>query len=136
MVLMAKLRRKTTLAILLLGYTIAMLLCNICMPRNALVVLLFVARGMSNGASQGAFVYTTEVYPTSVRAIGIGWNTSMTRVGVIITPFIAQMMIRTSAYIPITTYAVLGFIGCIAVVLLPIETAKRKMTDTLEEQSD
>jgi len=59
--------------------------------RPVLTLFLFVARALISGAFQAAYVYTPEVYPTSMRAIGLGSCSGMARIGAIVTPFVAQV---------------------------------------------
>ncbi|KAJ8313044.1 hypothetical protein KUTeg_010417 [Tegillarca granosa] len=61
--------------------------------KPVLTFFLFVARAFISGAFQAAYVYTPEVYPTSMRAIGLGSCSGMARIGAIITPFVAQIRI-------------------------------------------
>lgn len=56
-----------------------------------LTVFLFGIRAFVTGVFQAVYVYTPEVYPTAVRGIGMGINTSIARIGAIITPFVAQV---------------------------------------------
>ena len=37
------------------------------------------------------YVYTPEVYPTSVRGTAMGYCSSVARIGAIVTPFVAQV---------------------------------------------
>ncbi len=62
--------------------------------RTWLGVFLFSARGFSVGVFQAVYVYTPEVYPTRLRGAVIGIMASASRVGAIITPFIAQVNTR------------------------------------------
>ena len=38
------------------------------------------------------YVYTPEIYPTSVRATAMGFCSGVARVGAILTPFVAQVL--------------------------------------------
>lgn len=53
--------------------------------------MLFVARGIIAGVFQAAYVYTPEVYPTSLRAVGVGACSAMARLGAMVTPYVAQV---------------------------------------------
>ncbi len=73
---------------------------------RAVTAFLFISRAFISGAFQCAYVYTPEVsdvaivrnsvtsqvYPTTLRAIGLGAASGMARFGAIITPFVAQVV--------------------------------------------
>ena len=56
-----------------------------------LTVFLFGVRAFATGVFQAVYVYTPEVFPTAVRGVAMGLNTSVARVGALITPFVAQV---------------------------------------------
>ena len=62
--------------------------------RTFLTIILFVCRGLIAGSFQGIYVYTPEVYPTTVRGMGLGIASSCGRVGGMIIPFIAQVRVN------------------------------------------
>ena len=66
--------------------------------RAVTTMFLFLIRGLATGAFQAAYAYTPEVYPTNVRAIGMGVNVAAARLGAIVTPYVAQVrdMITTA----------------------------------------
>lgn len=49
---------------------------------------LFVSRFSFRIVSSMIYAYTTEVYKTSHRIIGVGWSSSMGRIGSLIMPFV------------------------------------------------
>ena len=59
--------------------------------RIYLTVVIFVCRGLIAGIFQALFVYTPEVYPTKVRAVGLGTSSTFGRIGGIVVPYIAQV---------------------------------------------
>ncbi|XP_033747024.1 synaptic vesicle 2-related protein-like [Pecten maximus] len=132
-VVIEKIGRKFTMAMEFFVFTVFVLFSNICTSRPVLTFFLFVARAFISGAFQAAYVYTPEVYPTSMRAIGLGCCSAMARVGAIITPFIAQVLLRSSSYTAISTYGVIALVATGVSVLLPIETKGREMKDTSHE---
>lgn len=121
--------RKYTILIEFFIFSVFTLFLNICTTRPILIVLLFIARAFISGAFQGAYVYTPEVYPTSMRAIGLGACSAMARIGAIITPFVSQVLLKISGHLAVSIYGVLGLLGGLAAFLLPIETKGREMTD-------
>lgn len=61
--------------------------------RLVLTLMLFLARGIIAGVFQAAYVYTPEVYPTSLRAVGVGSCSAMARLGAMVTPYVAQVCV-------------------------------------------
>ncbi|KAK3084065.1 hypothetical protein FSP39_007577 [Pinctada imbricata] len=122
-----KIGRRFTMAFEFFVFTVFVLLSNICTSRPVLTFFLFVARAFISGAFQAAYVYTPEVYPTSMRAIGLGSCSGMARVGAIVTPFVAQVMLRESSYLAISTYGVMALIATVISIILPIETKGKEM---------
>ncbi|KAK0058870.1 putative transporter svop-1 Synaptic vesicle 2-related protein [Biomphalaria pfeifferi] len=119
--------RKSVQTAMYFSFTVAILLCNICLPRGGLVALLFIARALGNAAAQGGYLYIAELFPTSLRAKGLGWCSGVSRVGIIAAPFIAQVLIKESANWSISCFGLLGLLGGLATMLMPIETANREM---------
>ncbi|XP_013395159.1 synaptic vesicle 2-related protein [Lingula anatina] len=122
--------RKKTIALDFFVFSVFVLLVCTCPSRTVLIVFIFVARAFISGAFQACYVYTPEVYPTTTRAIGVGVCSGMSRIGAMITPFVAQVLLRTSIYIPVSIYGGISIVTTIAALLLPIETKGREMKDT------
>ncbi|XP_076816791.1 synaptic vesicle 2-related protein-like [Clavelina lepadiformis] len=122
--------RKKTMAVDLLGFALFSFLLIICTSRSVMIFFLFAARAFISGAFQAAYVYTPEVYPTHIRAIGLGSCSGTARVGAIITPFIAQVMLEHSEPLAVSIYAVVSLIAAVACLLLPIETKGRSMQES------
>ncbi|RNA37835.1 synaptic vesicle 2-related [Brachionus plicatilis] len=121
--------RKKTMAIDFGVFSIFVFLINICVERPVMIMFLFVARCFISGGFQAAYVYTPEYYPTVNRAVGLGTCSTMARIGAIITPFVAQVLLKVSPYFAISIYAIVGLLAAIASMLLPIETRGRKLED-------
>ncbi|CAG0915694.1 unnamed protein product [Notodromas monacha] len=123
-----KVGRKQTMAIELVVFAFTLSMLFVCYPgRTFLTALLFTARGAVSGVFQAAYVYTPEVYPTSLRAVGVGTCSGAARFGAMVTPFVAQVLLRTSLALATGTYAVLALLAAVACILLPIETHGRKL---------
>lgn len=129
MIFLERLGRKRTLAgefLLIAGIFCLMFICT---DRNILLLLIFMARGLSLGVFQGFFVYTPEVYPTVVRSIGLGCGSAMARIGAMVTPYIAQVLIRVSFSMSLGVYIALTLMALVATLLLPYETKGRSMQE-------
>ncbi|CAD5217517.1 unnamed protein product [Bursaphelenchus okinawaensis] len=129
-VIIESLGRKKTMAVEFGVYSVFMFLLFFCWERHWVTAFIFIARAFISGAFQCVYVYTPEVYPTTLRAIGLGASSSMARLGAIITPFVAQVASGHSLYIPIAIYSSTALLGVIAAMALPIETKGRKMQDS------
>ncbi len=53
----------------------------------------------------------------------------MARIGAIITPFVAQVLLRVSPYVAISIYGTVALLASFACLLLEIETKGRELTD-------
>ena len=68
------------------------------------------------------FVYVPEAYPTQIRSIAFGVGSTCLRIGGMITPYIAQVMMENSEKLALGVYILMGIVGTIAPLLLPTET--------------
>lgn len=130
-----KIGRKYTMVLEFIIFSLFTFFLNICTTRPVLIVLLFISRAFISGAFQGAYVYTPEVYPTSMRAVGLGACNAVARIGAIITPFIAQVLLKVSGHLAVSIYGIVGFLGGCAAFFLPIETKGREMMDISMSQA-
>ncbi|CAK9304000.1 unnamed protein product [Gordionus sp. m RMFG-2023] len=123
--------RKITIAIEFFAFSIFVFLLNICSNRTMIKTFIFIARAVISACFQATYVYTPEVYPTTIRAMGVGTCSMMARVGAILTPFVAQVLLKTSVRSAIDIYAASCIIAGICALFLPIETKGREMKDTV-----
>ncbi|XP_054280439.1 synaptic vesicle 2-related protein [Macrosteles quadrilineatus] len=124
--------RKYTMAVQFVFFTLCISLLFICVESRAiLTVTLFLARGVIAGVFQAAYVYTPEVYPTPLRSVGVGTCSAMARLGAMVTPYIAQVMLQSSLVVAMGVYGVAALLAAIACVLLPIETKGRELKETV-----
>ncbi|XP_038059725.1 synaptic vesicle 2-related protein-like isoform X2 [Patiria miniata] len=126
-VIIEKLGRKKTMAVEFLFFAIFVFLLFICSSMTLMTVFLFAARGFISGAFQAAYVYTPEVYPTATRALGVGSCSAMARIGALLTPFVAQVMLGVSPHLAISIYGGVALVAVIACLALPVETKGREM---------
>jgi nitrate/nitrite transporter NarK len=70
----------------------------------------FVMRGACAIAFQAIYVYTPEVYPTSIRALGMGLASAVGRLGGIVTPFVAVTVLNEPRLGPAMALTVYGMV--------------------------
>ncbi|MBN3304960.1 SVOPL protein, partial [Amia calva] len=84
--------RRFCLGFLMMSSGIFFLLLNICTTALGFTALFFILRALVAMVFNTVYLYTAEVYPTTVRAIGMGFCTCFSRVGGMVAPFIAQVL--------------------------------------------
>uniref|UniRef100_A0A1I8GEU0 MFS domain-containing protein n=2 Tax=Macrostomum lignano TaxID=282301 RepID=A0A1I8GEU0_9PLAT len=84
--------RRATLGINYLLTGVFFGLTYLCVPKAATTAFLFLIRAHSAGIFNTIYIYTTEVYPTVIRSLGLGICSAMARLGSMTTPFVAQVI--------------------------------------------
>jgi len=90
-------------------------------------IITFIARMFISSQFSLMYLYTMEVYPTVIRAIAVGCASSMARIGAMITPYLAQVLIKQTFYGTIGIYVLATAIAAFFAFLLPIETRGREL---------
>ncbi|XP_058473459.1 synaptic vesicle 2-related protein [Solea solea] len=126
--------RKKSMALCFLMFSLFLLPLYACIGRTALTISIFIARAFIAGGYQVVFVYTPEVFPTENRALAMGVASTMARVGALITPFIAQVMLRSSVNLTLALYCGCSVLAGVASLLLPIETLGRGLQESSVNQ--
>lgn len=97
---------------------------------SAINSVVFLGRMFINSELNLLHLYTMEVYPTVIRAIALGSGSSMERIGMMITPLLAQLFIRVNFYGTIGIYMFATGLGALLALLLPIETKDKELNET------
>ncbi|XP_065201396.1 synaptic vesicle 2-related protein isoform X1 [Planococcus citri] len=130
-----KFGRKKTMALQFVIFAACVCLLFICTKnRIFLTLVLFIARGIIAGVFQAAYVYTPEVYPTQLRAIGVGACSTMARLGAMITPYIAQVLMKSSLVFAMSIYSAVALMAAVCCILLPVETKGKEMKEGLSKK--
>ncbi|KAM7367459.1 hypothetical protein PAMP_015359 [Pampus punctatissimus] len=119
--------RKKSLMVLQLLSAILFMMINICTSMFGFTVLLFLLRSLVSMNFNVVYIYTAEVYPTVARSLGMGFCTSFSRIGGMIAPFIAQVLMSQSVILALSPFAVMCVICALGNFLLPIETKGRAL---------
>jgi MFS transporter, putative metabolite:H+ symporter len=64
------------------------------------------------------YIYTSEAYPTYMRATGLGMCNFFSRIGGFTTPFINGFLVRISNYLPFLGFGLTSFIGVILTLFI------------------
>lgn len=94
---------------------------------------LFIARASIVGSFNVIYVYTPELFPTDVRAFGLGVCSALSRLGGLVAPlFAVQLVDEGLSTIVELLFSALCIVGAIASSWIPIETMGRALQDTAE----
>ena len=119
--------RKLTMIVNLTLTMVGFCLLYICAGSIWLTTFFIVIRTFTQGFFKTICVYTAEVYPTNVRSSGVGISSSASRLGAIITPYVAQVLFSANDYAAISVYAGSCLIFIVSVIVLPIETKGKSL---------
>ena len=78
------------------------------------------------------YLYAAEIFPTVLRASGLGSSSMWARIGGIVAPIVGVYLGEIDRVIPIVIFAVLSTVAGIVSLLLP-ETGGKKLPDTVDE---
>lgn len=119
-----------------LGTAIFFIMIQLDVSLGTLTVLMFFVRAFSSASFNFVYIYSSELYPTSIRTLGMGIASAWARVGAMMTPFVAQVLISHSIAMATWTYGILCLACCLCCFLLPIETKGRALPQSLNVESD
>jgi putative MFS transporter len=83
------------------------------------------------GAWGALYTLTPELYPTEVRATGMGWASAMARVAGVVAPTLGGALLALSLPLALTVYAVAFLVGAAGALLIREEPRGRRLADTL-----
>ncbi|XP_064586569.1 putative transporter SVOPL isoform X3 [Zonotrichia leucophrys gambelii] len=119
--------RRLSLCITMGCTALFFLLLNICTSRAGMVGFLFMLRALVSANFNTIYIYTAEVYPTTMRALGMGTSGALCRVGAMVAPFISQVLMSASFLGALCLFSSVCIICAISAVTLPIETKGRAL---------
>ncbi|XP_025939719.1 putative transporter SVOPL isoform X2 [Apteryx rowi] len=119
--------RRLSLCITMTCTALFFLLLNICTSSAGMTGFLFMLRALVSANFNTIYIYTAEVYPTTMRALGMGTSGSLCRVGAMVAPFIAQVLMSASFIGALCLFASVCIVCAISAFTLPIETKGRAL---------
>lgn len=78
------------------------------------------------------YLYSTEIYPTEIRQIGLGVNSAISRFGSMLSPFIKELNEYTHVSVSMGIFGFTSLVNAILVMMLP-ETRGVVIPDTIEQ---
>ncbi|XP_075795670.1 putative transporter SVOPL [Pelodiscus sinensis] len=122
--------RRLSLSVTMGCTALFFLLLNICTTSTGLIGFLFMLRALVAANFNTIYIYTAEVYPTTMRALGMGTSGSLCRVGAMVAPFIAQVLMSASFLGALCLFSGVCVVCAISAITLPIETKGRALQQT------
>ncbi len=123
--------RKWTLAVYLVFSGVFTYLFAVVSGLSFIVGAAMLMSFFTLGAWGVLYAYTPELYPTEVRATGMGWASGMTRIAGAIAPSLGGALLASSLVAALTLYAVSFVVGGLTVFLLGRETKGQPLLETV-----
>lgn len=99
-------------------------------PTFYYVFLMTIAKSSQNISYNTNYIWTAELFPTKIRATGIGGASTFCRLGPIIMPWVTIYLIDYGLWVPYMLFAIVGFITLIILMMIKHETTNKDL-DTL-----
>ena len=95
------------------------------------VVFLLIGRLIISAVFAVIFLYTAEMFPTSLRSVAVGISTGMARIGISVAPFLF-LLDKYDTAICFSILVVIGMVAGFLCFCFP-ETKHRSLPDKIEE---
>ncbi|XP_032763150.1 putative transporter SVOPL [Rattus rattus] len=128
--------RRLSLSITMGCTALFFLLLNICTSSAGLIGFLFMLRALVAANFNTIYIYTAEVYPTPMRALGMGTSGSLCRIGAMVAPFISQVLMSASFLGALCLFSSVCVVCAISAFTLPIETKGRALQICVQVPGD
>jgi putative MFS transporter len=99
-----------------------------------LVIFLTLGRTFSKMCFPIINPYIAELYPSSLRVIGIGLSGVLGHFASCIMPMIAIKLFYFNFFFPFLLYFIIGFVGLIATIMIPYDTREKRLDIELREE--
>lgn len=103
---------------------------------TAFLIVATIARFFLNMAFSFIYPFTTEVYPTRIRATGLGVASSFSRIGGMSMPWISIASMKISTTGPFLIYGILSLLAAVCSWILPYDTTGIELDNYDHESTD
>ena len=129
--LVEKWGRKLTLGVYLLASGVFTYLFAIATSTSFIVFMGIWMTFFALGAWGALYAFTPEVYPTPLRATGMGSASAMSRISGAIAPVLGGVLMGESFFIPLLIFSGAYLLASTASFMLPVETKGKPLQDTV-----
>lgn len=123
--------RRLTLGLYLLGSGIFTYLFAVAVVPWSFLATAFAMSFFALGAWGALYAYTPEVYPTQLRATGMGAASSMTRIAGALALSLGGALLGVSMPLALTVFAASYIVSGLSALALPYETKGRALLDVI-----
>ena len=129
---MQRVGRRSVMAASLIVGGAAILVSPAATPGSWVNIVTFLVGKMGATCAFGVvYLYTSELYPTPLRTVGVGFSSMCARVGAILSPYVAALS-ATSAWLPMIIFGGSAVISGALALFLP-ETRGKELPGTIGE---
>jgi putative MFS transporter len=131
--------RRNTLGIYLIASAVFTFLFAIATSPGLILLASVLMSFFALGAWGALYAWTPELYPTEIRATGVGWASGMSRIAGILAPILGGILFGAattasgSLLYVVSLWSVAFLVGGIVVFLLGVETKQQALSDTVSE---
>ena len=98
-------------------------------------ILTLGSKAAVTAAFNVSYMYSAQLYPTSIRATAVGACSTMARLGGALAPVVGKFLIESGTFpeqVPLCFFGGFGIAGCLCALLLP-DTVGFPLPDSLED---
>lgn len=121
--------RKVMMRVLFIPAAACFPLLYICISTTINIVVIFLARGLLIASTQIVLVYIAEFYPTRIRGTAVAFFFGTSRIGVIASTFLIEVLFEYSYFLMTTIYSGLLLLTALLVSCLSADTRNTKLLD-------
>ena len=121
--------RRLTLAVYLAASAVCTYAFTVAATTAGIVTAASMMSFFALGGWGALYAYTPELYPTDIRATGVGWASGLTRIAGALAPLVGGFLLPISLVAALSVYAVAFAVGGGIVAALGPETRDLPLTD-------
>lgn len=121
--------RRVTLAVYLAGSALCTYAFMVASTTIGIVAAASLMSFFALGGWGALYAYTPELYPTDIRATGVGWASGMTRLAGAVAPIVGGVLLPISFVAALSVYALAFAVGGGVVAVLGTETRGQPLFD-------
>lgn len=128
-------RKRTLLSFFLVTFMFTGMIDLFSLHQNSRLILALLAKMLISGVFAIIYTYCCELFPTTVRSLGLGWSSMSARIGGILAPFAIQvgsLLVKNDDNSGFLLYSVFSLISFFSLFLVP-ETLNSNLFDSIKD---